>query len=63
MMLIAREELIVGVVEGTLLAFIIVYLVGGLVYMTGEAVANVRAWLKHRRNERILNRILEGKQP
>jgi hypothetical protein len=56
MILIAREELIIAVVEGVFISFGILFVLGGLIVCVDEAVKHI----KHKRRCREADRILSG---
>lgn len=61
MILIAREELIIGVVEGVLIAIAIIYAVGVMYWMALESCRHFLHWRDTRRKQRIWDQVLEGK--
>lgn len=62
MLLIPREELLLAVVEGNVLFWGGVMVVAGLYHAVSEAISFTWKAHKDRRKERLLTRILEGKQ-
>lgn len=61
MLLIAREELIIGVIEGVFIAVAIMYVIGIMYLMAMEACRHFLGWCQRRRKRQVWNRILEGK--
>lgn len=62
MMLISRDELLLAVVEGSVIFWCGVMMFAGLYQAVTEAVSFTWRAYKGWRKERLLTRILEGKQ-